>query len=282
MNMIKQMPSLSLCKALCAILFLSFVLSSLSAQTDSSLIASPPDTFDTAITPDIYATKIDTLGTVFGPQTLPPPSFKKRISKTLDAIQEELPELYEEDKKMRLRLKFPWRNDIVLPFPKGVLPAPRPPPFDPVVAWQRSLMIPTWGQIYNRRYWKVPIFLAGYGGAIWWANFNQQQYVLYGNAYTCKVNSTSDNPCDPGEQFSTLDAQGIRTRRNSFRQNRDYAMIGVIGWHLISVAEAFVDAHLRGFDVSDDLSLFQIKPMIEPISLSNGAVGAGLGLRVVW
>ncbi|MEM7372354.1 MAG: DUF5683 domain-containing protein [Bacteroidota bacterium] len=209
-----------------------------------------------------------------------PLTLKEKIQKTVQNIEAGLPEIYEEEKKTKLKLKFPWRDDIVLPFPKGALPAPRPPPFDPTIAWQRALLIPTLGQIYNRRYWKVPIFLIGYGGAVWWASYNNQQYGIYGDAFLCKV---SETPCDPGPDFQGLDSDGIRNRRNSFRQNRDYAVLGVVGWHLISVAEAFVDAHLRGFDVSEDLtsnSSWELKPSFEPIGLSDGTLGVGMGIRL--
>ena len=214
---------------------------------------------------------------VLGRDSLGKTSNLPRGRKIWQAVKGQLPELYEEDKKMRLRLHFPWREDVVLPFPKGILPHPKPPPYDAVVAWQRSLVIPGWGQAYNRSYWKIPVFLIGYGGAIWYANFNHTQYLRYGAAYTCSI---SDTPCDPGEAFAGLDTEGIRNRRNKFRQDRDYAVIGVIGWHIIQVAEAYVDAHLNDFDVSDDLS-FQMKPSVQgiPIAPLGVAAGAGISLR---
>lgn len=259
---------------LCFLSISGLVVSEIQAQPDTSFLR--PDFTDSL-------TQIQNIRVPDLPPTLSDTSshtFKDKLARTLDNIQDGLPEIYEENKKTKLKIKFPWREDIVLPFPKGALPAPRPPPFDPTIAWQRALIIPTWGQIYNRRFWKVPIFLAGYGGAIGWASFNNQQYILYGNAYLCKV---SEDPCDPGEAFQGLDAEGIRNRRNSFRQNRDYAVLGVIGWHLISVAEAFVDAHLRGFDVSEDLThaqSWEIKPSLEPIGLQDGTLAAGIGIRL--
>jgi hypothetical protein len=248
------------------------------AQTDST--DTPQDSFLNPLLSDSVSLPGDTLLTdslIQGVDSLGQSSPPKKGQKIWQSVKAQLPELYEEDKKMRLRLHFPWREDVVLPFPKGILPQPKPPPYDAVVAWQRSLLIPGWGQAYNRSYWKIPVFLIGYGGAVWYANYNHTQYLRYGAAYTCSV---SDTPCDPGDAFAGLDTEGIRNRRNKFRQDRDYAIIGVIGWHIIQVAEAYVDAHLSDFDVSEDLS-FQMKPSVQQIPIAPlGMVGgAGISLR---
>ncbi|RMG73244.1 MAG: hypothetical protein D6722_04075 [Bacteroidetes bacterium] len=200
---------------------------------------------------------------------------KLRLGRLETRLKDELPELYVKDGKNRLRIHIPWRDDIDVPFPRGLLPAPIPPPFIPEVAWQRSLILPGWGQVYNRGYWKVPLFYAGYAAAGWWINYNQQEYLRYRRNYYC---AAGVDPCDPEPELSGLDASGLRNRRNQFRQARDYGIIILAGWHILQVVEAYVDAHLKGFDVSEDLS-FHPMPLVPPPALGGGA---SPGLAFTW
>ena len=167
-------------------------------------------------------------------------------------------------------MKIPWREeDFVVPyFPKGLLPADAPPPYDPEVAWQRSAILPGLGQVYNGASWKVPIFWMGYGAAAWWISYNQSQYQRFGRAYLWAVDD-DPNTVD-AELAQRYDASGLRSTRNDFRQARDNGVLILLGWHALQIVEAYVDAHLNDFDVSPDLGL-QWSPVIS---------GNGLGFRL--
>ncbi|GAB4417200.1 MAG: hypothetical protein OHK0039_27260 [Bacteroidia bacterium] len=200
-----------------------------------------------------------------------------QVGRLGERLRDELPELVEDEAgKTRLALHFPWRDDIVVPFPEGLLPAPIPPPYDPDVAWQRSLVVPGWGQVYNRGYWKIPVFYLGYAAAGWWINYSQQQYLRYRRNYYCAVGVEN---CTVEPQLAGLDATGLRNRRNQFRQYRDYGIIGLAGWHLLQVVEAYIDAHLNDFDVSEDLS-YRVVPTVSPVvALGVPLPALGVGLR---
>lgn len=193
------------------------------------------------------------------------------------------PKLYEvEDQKMRFYIRFPKRDSIDFPFPRGILPQPDAPPFDPTVAWQRSALIPGWGQAYNKSYWKIPIFLIGYAGAGYWLYYNHQEYQRYGDAFYCAAVLQPDGvACTiPADIAAVGDNQGIRNQRNTFRQNRDNAILYLLGWHGIQVIEAFVDAHLKNFDVSPDLGMMEWDLSPTPISTFGMATpGIGLSLK---
>ncbi len=191
--------------------------------------------------------------------------------KSWEYLEEEwIPELYEEDERLKLLIKIPWREDVVVPyFPKGLLPAETPPPYEPEVAWQRSAILPGLGQIYNGASWKVPIFWAGYGAAAWWINFNQSQYQRFGRAFLWAVDN--DPNTSDLELSQRYDSQGLRNARNEYRQARDNGILILLGWHGLQIIEAYVDAHLNDFDVSEDLSL-QWKPIVD-------GDGFGLSLR---
>lgn len=187
------------------------------------------------------------------------------------------PRLFENEAgKMRLYLRLPQRDSLVLPVPKGLLAAGSRPPYDPEVAWQRSALVPGLGQAYNRSYWKMPLWWAGYGAIGWWISFNQDRYRLYGNAYFCDA-VLEQNGCTIPDDLQGIDTEGLRTRRNQFRQNRDNAILWMIGWHSLQVIEAFIDAHLKGFDVSEDLSL-RLGPGSPVAAFGLPAPGVGISL----
>ncbi|MEO0468953.1 MAG: DUF5683 domain-containing protein, partial [Bacteroidota bacterium] len=188
---------------------------------------------------------------------------KKPLKKLVEGVKKQLPRITGEEEKAKLVIPIPWEEyDIKLPWPKGLQPQGPRPPFDPEVAWQRSLMIPGWGQAYNKSYWKIPLFYGGYGVAALWIDFNQRQYTRHRNAFLLATDEIVGNE-DP--DFDGFDNEGIRTRRNKFRRDRDYAIVILAGYHLLHVVEAYVDAHLKGFDVSEDLSFDTKIRMTNPV-----------------
>ena len=146
--------------------------------------------------------------------------------------------------------------------------------YSPKVAATRSAIIPGWGQVYNKKYWKVPIIYAGLGvtGYIFFDNI--KTYKEYKFAYTAridaqppKLDSTGYNQLD--EIYKTLSPNTIRAARDEFRRYVDYsALIFLLLWGL-NVVDAAVDAHLKGFDVSPDLSL-HLKPGYSDMARTNG------------
>jgi len=146
--------------------------------------------------------------------------------------------------------------------------------YSPKVAATRSAIIPGWGQVYNKKYWKVPIIYAGLGvtGYIFFDNI--KTYKEYKFAYTARIeaqpptkDSTKYNQLD--EIYKTLSPNTIRAARDEFRRYVDYsALIFILLWGL-NVVDAAVDAHLKGFDVSPDLSL-HLKPGYSDMARTNG------------
>jgi hypothetical protein len=112
-----------------------------------------------------------------------------------------------------------------------------------------SAIIPGLGQAYNKKYWKVGIIYAGFGGLGYLFYINNFNYNQFREALIL-----SQEPGQNGfahgystTQLSTLKAQ--------YRKNRDFAAIGLAAIYLLNIVDANVDAHLKTFDVSDDLSI---------------------------
>jgi hypothetical protein len=114
-----------------------------------------------------------------------------------------------------------------------------------------SALLPGAGQIMNRKYWKLPILYGGLGALVYFAGTNQQFYKDYKTAYAARID-TDPSTTDP---YSRLSASDLQVRKDYYRRNRDlcYILCGVA--YILNIVDAYVDAQLRDFDVSDQLSL---------------------------
>lgn len=117
-----------------------------------------------------------------------------------------------------------------------------------------SASLPGLGQAYNKKYWKIPIIYGVLGGITYWGVTNHQQYKFYSNNLTALHD----------ENVSTKNTTGytseqLVTQKRFYKKYRDMAvMLGALAY-FINIIDANVDAHLKTFDVGDDLSL-KIKP----------------------
>jgi hypothetical protein len=153
----------------------------------------------------------------------------------------------------------------------NILKIDKSKPYDPRVAIRRSLIIPSWGQATNKKYWKMPLVLAALGTTTYIFFRNIKQFKEANNAYKNAVDgNTLNNNQIPEPYYSVRNSpERIKTFRNQVRQNIDYSVLFFIAFWGLNVADAAVDAHLKTFDVSDNLSL-QIKPGYSPMANTNG------------
>lgn len=141
-------------------------------------------------------------------------------------------------------------------------------------------IIPGGGQVQNKRWWKVPIVYGGLLGMVAVADFNQTRYTRFVTALENRclgdgnVVIIPNETCIETEDIFTInqitDAALIQAR-NSADRNRQTAYIGIFVAYLLQAVEAYTDAHLQEFDISDDLS-FRLGPVVQP----NGSLAAGL------
>lgn len=135
---------------------------------------------------------------------------------------------------------------------------------DPTRATWLSVLCPGLGQIYNRRYWKLPIVVGAYMGLAYATSWNNTMLTDYTKAY----NDLMDNDPDtnsymdffaPNVSESSLDKSWLisvfQSRKNYFRRNRDYCIVAMVGVYLLAIIDAYVDASLAHFDITPDLSL---------------------------
>jgi hypothetical protein len=141
--------------------------------------------------------------------------------------------------------------------------------FNPRTATIRSAIVPGLGQIYNRKYWKLPLVYGALGVTAGIFVYNVKTYRLLRQAYVYASDTfpANDNLIDP--RFKNLSPGAIRSYRNSFRQNVDYSVLFFILFWGLNVVDATVDAHLKSFDVNDNLS-FQVRPGISTMANTAG------------
>lgn len=141
--------------------------------------------------------------------------------------------------------------------------------FNPRNATLRSAIIPGWGQIYNKKYWKLPLVYGALGvtAGVFFYNVKTYKLLRIAYGYASDKDTSNDHLIDP--QFAKLNANSIKLYRNSFRQNVDYSVLFFIIFWGLNVVDATVDAQLKAFDVNDNLSL-KLSPGYSPMANTNG------------
>lgn len=138
----------------------------------------------------------------------------------------------------------------------------------------RSAILPGWGQIYNKKYWKLPIVYGALGTCTGIFIYNLNNYNDFRFAYRVKYNmrvNHTDTALFPSikRNLQPLSEESLRFQRNLFRRDIDYsALVFILLWGL-NIVDASVDAHLKSFDVSPDLSL-QFKPGYSEMARTSG------------
>ena len=159
---------------------------------------------------------------------------------------------------------------------------------DPKRALWLALVIPGGGQIYNRKYWKLPIVYGGFIGCLYAMNWNNTMYKDYSQALIDLVDN--DPSTQSYNQFLHLGTQItpanasryediFKKRKDKFRRWRDLSFFVMVGVYALSVIDAYVDAELSVFDISDDLSLRVEPTIINNHSSANPFDASSVGLQ---
>lgn len=139
-------------------------------------------------------------------------------------------------------------------------------PMDPLAPSRAAFyttVVPGLGQIYNKKYWKLPLVYAGIGVPVYFWADNQRNYDRYRNEYKKRLQGIRDED-DP--TFGRLDDQRLLDGQNFYRRNRDLSVVVTLGFYILSIVDANVDAHLMQFNINDRLT---IKPAFEFNSIDN-------------
>lgn len=158
---------------------------------------------------------------------------------------------------------------------------------DPIRSMWLGLVFPGGGQIYNRKYWKLPIFYGGFLGCAYALTWNGQMLRDYSQAY---LDIMDDDPNTKSyEQMLPLgyDISGkeerfkeiFKNKKNYFRKYRDMSIFAFAGVYLLAVIDAYVDAELSSFDISPDLSMRLEPTLLAPCGTGMRHLQAAPGIQ---
>jgi hypothetical protein len=151
----------------------------------------------------------------------------------------------------------------------------------PAKATWMSAALPGLGQIYNKRYWKPPIIYAGMAVSIYFLIDNQTKFLVARNSLRAREGVPG---FDVDPKYQSYSASQIQSDRDFFRTNRDYSIIGITAVYALNLVDAAVDAHLKSFDVGDDLSL-RFRPSWQFIGANQPmgiAISSGIHFRLTF
>jgi hypothetical protein len=157
---------------------------------------------------------------------------------------------------------------------------------DPARATWMGIAFPGGGQIYNRKYWKLPIVYGGFLGCAYALTWNNQMYKDYSQAYLDIMDddetTASYNDFLPPNYNAAANVEYLKrvfkNRKDNYRRYRDLSIFSFIGVYAISIIDAYVDAELSHFDISEDLGL-RIRPSLVPSFDYNALHASSLGVR---
>jgi hypothetical protein len=138
-------------------------------------------------------------------------------------------------------------------------------PKNPKKATILSAILPGAGQVYNNKAWKVPLIYAGFMADIYFINFNNKRYQTFRTALFAY---------DDGDrsQFPSLNREALVRNVDYWRQNRDSTILLLLAIYALNLVDANVDAHLSGFDISDDIAM-KIEPNVGNFAASGNSMG---------
>lgn len=159
-------------------------------------------------------------------------------------------------------------------------------------ATMMAVVLPGLGQIYNRKYWKIPLVYAGFGSLIYAIGFNSSHYIDYIQAYQDFTDNNAAtnrfqsipvlNGIDPAtikpDTYAYYDGQLLRMV-DYYKRYRDLSYIGIAAWYIISIIDANVDASLFNYDISNNLDVAVLQVQM-PLPGGFMATGVNVSLKI--
>lgn len=187
-----------------------------------------------------------------------------------------------------------WVNGTKKDLPKLALNI-KPFKPDPKKAVMYSLIFPGLGQIYNRKYWKLPLVYGGFIGLTYAVTWNGKYYNDYSKAYKDIMSSDpvkNDSWVDflkpritDASQVTSAELTQYRSifkrQKNFYRRNRDLSIIGMVGLYALCAIDAYIDAQLFDFDISDNVSM-RVEPAVIPSQsarVADNALGVNCSIK---
>lgn len=256
-NVLRMLGEKSLCKGLCCLIFM-FCFCSLSVLAQDTLATRIPKA--QLRRDNGPATFLDSLANDSANRV-------KELEAALDSVSRAADDVIAAEldtiKSEQATIVIPSDEEIEAMLEKQIfIPNPK-------TAMWLAIAFPGGGQIYNRKYWKLPIIYGGFMGCVYALNWNNTMYRDYSQAYIdimdSDPNTKSYENFIPRGYDINRNLQHIqdmfKRRKNYYRRYRDLSIFCMIGVYALSIVDAYVDAELSSFDISRDLSM-KVRPSI--------------------
>lgn len=144
-----------------------------------------------------------------------------------------------------------------------------------------AVVFPGGGQIYNRKYWKLPIIYGGFAGCAYALSWNNKMYKDYSQAYLDIMDKNPNTKSyedllPPNASYNVEQLTNtLKRRKDMFRRYRDLSIFAFIGVYVISIIDAYVDAELSNFDITPDLSM-RLEPAVLSDQFNSGRKSVGM------
>ena len=170
---------------------------------------------------------------------------------------------------------------------------------EPLRATMLAIAFPGLGQVYNRKYWKIPLVYAGFGAVVYSISFNSKNFNLYMKAYQDFTDAIPETKsyqklilADPKTYDPSVNPNADRAITQNYKdamlrmvdyykRYRDLSYIGVGAWYLISILDANVDASLFNYDVTPNLDI-TVFPVQVPLPGGFAGAGINLGMKITF
>ena len=141
-----------------------------------------------------------------------------------------------------------------------------------------SAVLPGLGQVYNKKYWKVPIVYGALGAGIYFYKQNDKDYNRYRSAYKRRLAGFTDDEFYGNGSYPAISNDGLIRAQNTLKRNKELSILVTVGLYILNIIDANVDAHLLQFNLDENLS---IKPNIDFNEINNKSnFGLSLNLKL--
>lgn len=151
-------------------------------------------------------------------------------------------------------------------------------PLSPSRAAFYSAVVPGLGQAYNKKYWKIPIIYAGMAAGVYFYIQNDNDYDRFRNAFKRRLEGFTDDEFFGDGAEPVISNDRLIDAQRTAQRNKDVSLVVTIAFYLVNIVDANVDAHLRQYNISDDLTI-QPNVGIDPIN-TQANYGLSLTLRL--
>lgn len=151
-------------------------------------------------------------------------------------------------------------------------------PLAPSKAAFYSAVLPGLGQIYNRRYWKVPLVYGAIGGSVYAYTWNNDNYKRFRTAFKRRQAGFTDDEFNGEGNFPLLDDDDLEYQQERFQRDRDLWLVVSIAAYALNIIDANVDAHLKQFNIDNNLAL-DFEPFLDLNTVTNDPI-YGMALTI--